>query len=330
LAEGQILFEGMNEILQFGMARKALKKLHPSWQLFVDEVMDLLQLFYLGTQSREAAHFIHLIGYGKRQKANEILTDILELLDWESESIFLWENEDNNLPSPFEQIVTLQDTYPVFPKVIVTDFLPEFLSMAIGHREECSYFPQLESFLKDRKELQLFEGNQPSSDARGSLIISFLDSFGDCDFIRTRLTFQFLWSKPLDSAGELRKNFIPEDLQKLIEKDYFSKDELVFFSKDEPVHIMLAIELQKVTQMLELKGAEVLGIPIRLTFNAMDYFLAYFYHKRLKSIQLHRAAVDFFLPVFRQYPRMTQNFNPKASQVQLDFKGGWKFDEITL
>jgi hypothetical protein len=319
----------MNDLLHFSIAHKALKKLYPNWQLFIDEVMDLLQPFWLGTQSKESVHFIHLMGYGKRQKAREILTDLLELLDWQSESIFLWKNWDLNAPSALSQTVRFQEAFLVFPRVVLTDYLSDFFAGAPFADGRCGDFARIETFLKERKELKLSEDYRPSN-ARGRLVISFLDSFGDCDFIRTRLMFQFLWSKPMDSETELRRNFVPEDLQKLIEMEYFSKDELVFFSKDEPVHILLAVELQKVTQMLEQKGSQVLGIRIRLTFNAMDYFLAFIFYKRLSSIQLRRAAVDFFLPVFRQYPRMIQNLNPNASQVQLDFKGGWKFDEITL
>jgi hypothetical protein len=323
-----MIFVAMNDLLHFSIAQKALKKLYPNWQLFIDEVMDLLQPFWLGTQSKESVHFIHLVGYGKRQKAREILTDLLELLDWQSESIFLCENWDLNAPSALNQTVRFQEVLLVFPRVVLTDYLSDFFAGAPFADGRCSDFARIETFLKERKELRLSEDYRPSN-ARGRLVISFLDLFGDCDFIRTRLMFQFLWSKPMNSAADLRKNFLPEDLQKLIEKEYFSKDELVFFSNDKPAHILLAVKLQKVTQMLEQKGSDLLGIPVRLTFSSMDYFLAHIFYKRLSNPQLHRAALDFFIPVFRQYPRMSEKVEPSRSQVQLDFKGSWKFDLIT-
>ncbi|MFN4000322.1 MAG: hypothetical protein ACK4HU_21090 [Algoriphagus sp.] len=314
----------MTDMLQFSIARKALKKLYPSWQLFIDEVMDLLQPFWLGTQSREAVHFIHLIGYGKRQKAREILTDLLELLDWQSESVILWENWDVNAPSSLAQVQAFQEAYPIFPKVVLTDFFNEFFLES----ELCRDGQQVEIFLRERKKLDFSYFEISPSDARGSLIISFLDSFGDCDFLRTRLMFQFLWSKSESTMDMIRKSYVPDELLRISEKDYFRKGELVFFSKDEPIHILLAIELQRVTQALEEEGSKLLGLPVKLTLNAMDYFLSYIFYKRLSNLQLHRAAIDFFLPVFRQFPRMTQKISLRPERVVLDFKGGWKFTVI--
>ncbi len=307
------------------MARKALKKLHPSWLLFIDEVMDLLQPFWLGIQSREEVHFIHLIGYGKRQKAREILTDLLELLDWQSESIILWENWDNNAPSSKAQVQAFQESYLVFPKVVLTDFFHDFFLES----NLCREGQRVQKFLRERKKLDISQLEISPSDARGSLIISFLDCFGDCDFVRTRLMFQFLWSQQESHLDRIRKSYVPVELQGLMEQDYLRKEELVFFSKDEPIHILLAIELQRVTQALEEMGSKMLGTQVKLTLNAMDYFLAYIFYKRLSNVQLQRAAIDFFLPVFRQHPRTTQKVPIQPNFIQLDFRGGWKFTAIT-
>ncbi len=284
------------------MARKALKKLYPSWLLFIDEVMDLLQPFWLGLQSKEEVHFIHLIGYGKRQKARKIITDLLELLDWQSESIILWENWDVNTPSSIAQVQAFQEAYPIFPKVVLTDFFNEFFLES----DLCREGERVEVFLRERKKLDFSYFEISPSDARGSLVISFLDTFCDSDFVRTRIMFQFLWCKSANSFAQIRKSFVPDDLITMMDRGYFRRDELIFFSKDEPIQILLAIELQKVTQLLEQKGAELLGIPVRLTLNAMDYFLSYVFYKKLSFPQLHQAAWDFFLPVFHQFPRMTQ------------------------
>lgn len=308
------------------MARKALKKLYPSWLLFIDEVMDLIQPFWLGLQSKEHAHFIHLIGYGKRQKAKEIIIDLLELLDWQSDSIFLLQNWDLQSPSSFVQVVDFQESYRVFPKVVVTDFFSEFLDLVNGEAATCSYLPQFKNFLKERKELQLFDESHPSSDVRGSLIISFLDFFGDQDFIQTRLLLKFLWNNPIEGFNQLRKTFVPEEMQRMIEKEYVKQEELIFFSKDCPFHAQMAIDLQAVTSAIAVKGSELLGIPVSISFNAMDYFLAYVFYKKLIYSKLLQAGLDFFLPVFRQYPRMTGKVNIRPEKLELDFKGGWKFN----
>lgn len=117
-------------------------------------------------------------------------------------------------------------------------------------------------------------------------------------------------------------------LEQMIEKGYVRKGEQLFFSKDEPRHILLAYELLKAAQMIEIKGQEVVGIPVSLTFDSMDYFLSYVFYKKLSFPQLHRTAWDFFLPVFRQFPRMTQKISLKPERIELDFNGGWKFNGV--
>jgi hypothetical protein len=317
----------MKEKSQFNLARKALKKLHPDWMLFIDEVMDLVFPFWEGTQSKEQVHFIHLIGYGKRQKSREILTDLIELLDWESESIFLWRNWELGTPSPIGQVIGMQESFPRFPKVVLTDFMSEFLEHARFEDEPCDDFNRIQDFLRNRTFLDLQPGVQ-ASDARGTLIISYLDTFGDSDFVRTRLMFQFILQSTAPSIATIRRSFVPEELPELIDEGYIQREELVFFSKDEPRHIMLALELLKIKEVLEDVGREMLQVPIRLSFGAMDYFICYTFYKKLSNAKLRQAALDFFLPVFWQYGPMTKKIKPKPSQVQLDFQGGWRFQAI--
>ncbi|MDI1324852.1 MAG: hypothetical protein PSV36_19065 [Algoriphagus sp.] len=315
-----------NHIHSFIVARKALKKIYPSWQLFIDELMDKLEPFWLGHQSQEEVHFIQLIGYGNRNKTKQILTDILELMDWQSESVFLWNNWDNSRPSPFSQVLGFQEAYRIFPKVVITDFFSEFFAEAYSDYEKCIEFNCVEDFLRGRKELDYSFFECPPTDARGGLVISYLNSFVSSDFVGTRVIFQFLWENPVESFEELRKRFVPEAMEKMIGKGYVRRDELVFFSKDEPHYILLAFELLMVSQMIEIRGSELIGKPVKLTFNAIDYFLEYVFFKKLSFPQLHRAAWDFFLPIFRHFPRMTQKFDLKSEQVELDFTGGWKFN----
>lgn len=320
-------FELMKESIQFSMAKKAMKKLYPSWRLFIDQLMDLLEPFWLGTQSREEVHFIHLIGYGKRQKAREILTELLELLDWQMESIQLWDNWDLNGSSSFSQVVGFQESFPVFPKVVVTDFFIEFFAEAYSDYGKCEEYYFVENFLRNRKELNFIRNGIPS-DARGGLVISYLNSFGDSDFTRTRLIFQFLWENPLTSFDQLRIQFLPEALERMIELGYVRKEELVFFSKDEPRHILLAFELISLTRALEEKGQALLGVPVSITMDSMDYFIRYVFHKDLSHTRLHQVALDFFLPVFSQYRRMARVVCRKVQLVEVDFAGSWKLQAI--
>lgn len=304
-----------------------MKKLHPNWMLFIDEVMNLVYPFWEGTQSGEHVHFIHLIGYGKRQKAREILTDMIELLDWESESVFLWNNWDVNSPSPYSQVVGLQESISQFPKLIITDFLSEFIAKAVYEGEFCEDYERVKSFLKERKQLDFRSGLAPLN-AKGGLIISFLDSFGESDFIRTRLMFQFILESPAPNLTSIRSTYMPEELYPIMEKEYLKKEELLFFSKDEPRQILLALELLKIKEVLEDVGSEILQIPIRLSFGAMDYFICYTFYKKLNNTKLRQAALDFFIPVFFQCPQMTKKIKTKHSEIQLDFSGGWKFKGI--
>ncbi|WP_026951137.1 hypothetical protein [Algoriphagus mannitolivorans] len=313
---------------QFVIARKALKKLHPKWSLFIDEMMDLLLPFWKGSQSKERVHFIHLIGYGKRQKAREILTDLMELLDWQSEAVFLWNNWDINSPSAFSQAIGLQGLYRQFPKVVLTDFLTEFFAQAYFEEDQCDEFLRVKDFLRTRKQLDFKSGLTPL-DARGGLIISFLESFGESDFVRTRVMFQFLMENPIPYLEVLRKSFIPEDLSLMIRKGYVFREDLVFFSKDEPRHIQMAFDLVKIKTALEERGTEVLKTAVQLSFNAMDYFISYIFYQKLSAFQLRQAAMDFFLPVLMRYPTHSKNINLNPSHILLDFKGGWIFHSIT-
>jgi len=317
----------MNKQDEFSIVRKALKKLHPKWLLFIDEVMDLLFPFWEGTHWEEHVHFIHLIGYGKRQKAREILTDLIELLDWQHESAFLWNNWDINSPSPFSQVTGFQLSYTKFPKVVLTDYLNEFFANAVYEEDTCEDYDRVKEFLRTGRELDFQPGIAPL-DARGGLIISFIDSFGDSDFIRTRVMFQFLLDNPITYVEVLRKSYVPDNLKLMIEKGYVFSKELVFFSKDEPKHIQLAFDLILVKGMLEEKGSELLKLKVHLSKDAMDCFLSYIFYQKLSASLLRQAALDFFTPVFWQYPRMIKNVNPKPSQVEIDFTGGWNFKSI--
>lgn len=316
----------MKDFKQFRTIRLAMKKLYPSWELFIDDLIDRLEPFWLGTQSQDTAHFIQIIGYGKREKARAILTDLLELHEWQCETVFLWENWDNNAPSYFNQVLDFQKAYPFFPKVVVTDFFCEFFAAADSYREKCNKFHCIEEFLWKREKLETTFFDHPAADARGSLIVSFVDSFGDQDFIQTRLLLKFLWDNPTEGFNQLRKTFVPGDIERMIEKEYIKQEELIFFSKDSPFRAQMAFDLQEVTSVIAGKGSELLGIPVSISFNAMDYFLVYVFYKKLNYSKLLQAGLDFFLPVFRQYPRMTGKVNLRPEKLELDFKGGWKFN----
>jgi hypothetical protein len=310
----------------FEIARKALLKMHPNHNLFLNELMDRMTLFYFGNTVQDKANFIHLIGFGKRQKAREILTDMLELLNFQSDSVFLWTSPDINSPSSLSQGQEFQHTHIKFPKVVVTDFLQEYFTEIQVNHVLCPEGIRLGKFLRERDRLDISDFRYEPADARGGLVISYLDLFGSLDHIDTSMILKDLWSRSVSSFEDFRFQFIPDELDLALTEGYLKKEELIFFSKDAPRKIQLAFELIKVCEVLRDKGKEKIGIPVSFTFSAVEYFHIYFAHKRLTYRQLVQEGVFFFDPVFRQYPKMVKNLPCKPQQVEIDFKGGWKFN----
>lgn len=315
----------MNKTAHFALLSLAIRKLHPGWSFFLAAFLEKIKPFWLGTHPKDQVNFIHLIGYGKKHKAKAILIELMELLVWESEMVILWDNRDNCAPSQASQILSFQESYPVFPKIIITDFLHDFFA-EIGYGDnKCREFQIMEDFLINRKTLDFSFFELAPSDAQGSLVISFLDSFGDCDFVKTRLILQFLLHKKILDLTDLRNRFIPEELVSILKLGYIQSNELVFFSKDIPHQIGLAFDLVSAKVKLELIASKQTGMEVRITFGALDYFLTHIFHKRLGFSKLFLAMEDFFRPVFNPIPRMLSKTNHAPKAIEVDFKAGWKY-----
>lgn len=317
----------MNDIAQFKMAHKAMKKLHPRFSLFIDDLMVKLEPYWLGSQSKEEVHFIHLIGYGKGKKARIIFTDLLELLDSQAEALFLWSTPDINGLSAFAQVQAFQESHQVFPKLVLTNFFSDFFyDYGVDSVNLCGEVKLVLKFLEERKELDFsFLGTAPI-DARGGLLISYLDSFSWLDHETTGMILKQLWERPFDDFETFRVNFVPEVLNLLIQKQLLKKEDLIFFSKDEVPKIKMAFDLIKIVPIIEERGSDLLGFPIRMSFSALQYFQIYIAHKNLSHEELIKQALAFFDPLFPKYTRMIRKLPFLPKQVELDFEGGWRFN----
>ena len=315
---------------QFEIIHKAIVKIHPEYIFFLDDLMNHLIPFWKGEQDQSQAHFIHLIGFGKRSKAREILTDLLELLDWQNNSIVLWQSPDRNRPSPLSQAKAFEEAFPVFPKVMVTDFLYDFFYEYQFEDQLCWDGKKLIKFLQERKELNLLEFNQNPAQAGGSLVISFIPGFQGLDHVDVSLLLHYLWKHPCTTMEDFRRDYQSEDLKILMDKKYLRKKELIFFSKDGLRKIQLVFDLMSLYPQIEAQGSTFIGVPVTLSLEAVSHFQVYIAHKKLSYQQLKREAFNFFDPVFRQYPRLIQklpSYEPKS--IEVDFNGGWRFQVIT-
>lgn len=302
-------------------------KIYPEWSFFLNEVMDRLQPFWEETQWKERVHFIHLIGYGSRNKARKILIDLIELLDWQSESLFLFQDSAYNSPSVYSQAVSFQESFSHFPKLVITDFLNDFFWVVPEADEMSEDFRRVKDFFLQGSSLDLQRGVKPS-DARGGLVISYLDSFHHDVYLKSRLIFKFHYEYPSFCFEGLRDKYIPDEIRELIREGYVFKEQLIFFSKDDPKDIQLAFDLIRIKKMLEENSQELLNIKVSISFNSMDYLHTQVYYKKLSFNQLKQASFDFFTPVYWQFKRMVNKIRPKPTKVEIDFRSGWKFNAL--
>lgn len=312
-----------SEHLQF--ATLALQKLYPKYGDFIESLIENIRPFWLAPQQQEKTRFIHLISYQPKEKLKNILMDLLSLLGLQSETVFLWDNPDINGSIINSQFQSLQENYSVLPKVFVTDFFHDhFCEYSIWDASKEAGI--INEFLKGREKLDFPQLDLAASDARQTLVLSVLDSFGGCGYIKTRLVFKFHWGKKLKSIASLKSVYVPEELHRFIDSGLMKRDELLFFSKDKPYFLKLAFNLIKLHQYLEFHFSQKFDFPINISCMAMDYFSQYVFYKKLNYARLKQEAVIFFLPVFHQIPRIVSKFNEEAETVQIDFKAGWKFN----
>lgn len=322
-----------NTDLNFELLKRALLKIHPEYCLFLNEFLEKLRPVILNEHSKEEAHFIHLVGFDNKVEARKIITDVMELLQWQNETIFLWESPDYiNGPSHLAQAQALQETYTNFPPVLVTDGLWDFFhEVQFDDLKLCENGKQIVRFLHERRQLDLSEFRLKPLQAKGNLIISYIPNFESMEYDIGGGLIPYLWKSPEMDIEKFRKAFYPIELKRLVEKNYVRREELIFFSKDESYPIQYAMELISLCPVIETFGSQIVGFPVKLTCNALSYFHFYVFYKKLSYVKLKMEAFAFFEPVFRQYPRMSgrlDGLQPEAGEVILDFKGGWRFKSI--
>lgn len=312
-----------SEHLQF--ATLALQKLYPKYSGFIESLIEKIKPFWDSRHQQEKTHFIHLISYQPKEKLKKILMDLLSLLGLQSETVLLWDNPDINGSNIKSQFQSLQENYPVLPKVLVTDFFHDHFS-EFSIWETSREARVINGFLKGREKLDFPQLDLAASDARQTLVLSVLDSFGDCNYLKTSLIFRFLWGKKLKSIAALKAVYVPEELHRFMDSDLIRRDELLFFSKDKPYFLKLAFNLIKLHQYLEDHFSQKSGFPISISCMAMDYFSQYVFYRKLNYAKLKQEAFIFFLPVFHQIPRIVSKFNEEVETLEIDFKAGWKFN----
>ncbi|WP_100629747.1 hypothetical protein [Algoriphagus formosus] len=316
--------------LNLDLLKRALLKIHPEYCLFLNDFLEKLQPIIYREQSLEEAHFIHLVGFENKLEARKIITDVIELLQWQNETIFLWESADYiNGPSQLAQTQALQENFSDFPGVLVTDGLWDFFhEVQFEDLKLCENGKQIVKFLSERRELDLSEFRLKPLQARGNLIVSYIPNFESMEYDIGGGLIQYLWDSPEIDFERFRKDFYPIELRRLVEKNYVRREDLIFFSKDESFPIQYAMDLISLCPVIETYGSQILGFPVKLTCNALSYFHFYVFYKKLSYAKLKKEAIDFFEPIFRQYPRMVGRLNglqPEAHEIILDFKGGWRF-----
>lgn len=310
----------------FEMAQRAILKIHPEYRSFLEGLMKRVLPIWTNTQSQKEVQIIHIVYFKPKEKLREILIDILELFEWQSEALFLFESTDFYRPSAYSQGLEFQKSYPKFPKVVVTDLLRDVFESLIWKRERCSEREQVLKFLNQKKELDFLDVNSKPSDAREALVINIFALDGVVDMERAESFLRFLWKHPSMNNGNFSKKYIPQSFEALLEEKVVLREELLFFCKDDFYELQLAFDLMSLRSMVEHRGFEILDIPVHLSVEALCYFQGYIAHKKLSYRNLKNAALDFFDPVFRQYPRFAMKL-PKLTphELLLDFEEGWRF-----
>lgn len=315
----------MNKNDHFKLVSSTIRNLHPEWGCFLDEFLEKIEPFWKDIHLKDQVNFIHLIGYENEKMVKMILINLMELLSWETEMVIFWNNLDLNAPSAEIQIQTFQETYPVFPRVILTNFLNDFYDEVSSEYNKCITFKKIECFLKDRKKLGVSNFGIPPSDGRGSLIISYLDSFGNCDFIRSRLILKFILENRICDFHELRKKYFPMELVPILNQGFIQRDELIFVVKDKTYFIELAFDIIEAKGRLENEAFQKIGIKVLLGDSALDYFLGFVFYKKLSFSNLIHEFFNFFQPLINEIPLSERKIRDCSNHIEIDFITGWKY-----
>jgi len=188
---------------QFELAEFAMKKLHPKWTLFIDDLVRKIKPVWLGEHSKDKTHFIHLIGFGKKEKAQVIVMNLLEFLGWHKNAKLLFASSERNFPDSHEIAETFIKGNAILPKVVFTDMLHTIL-MRRNDLGDCILAKGVAAFMRNPESLVLNEIGFSSVKPEGALVISYLDIFMGEKFIQKRFMLHHFLEKKEVAGNEFR------------------------------------------------------------------------------------------------------------------------------
>lgn len=316
-------FGTMKKDEQFELAEFAMKKLHPKWTLFIDDLMRKIKPAWLGEQSKDKAQFIHLIGFSKREKAQVIVMDLFEFIGWHKNAALLFTSRERNSADLHEIAETFFKANPILPKVVFTDMLHTIL-MRRNDLGDCILAKGVASFMKNPKTLLINEIGFSPIKSDGALVISYLDVFLGEKYIQKRFMLQHFLEKKEVEENAFRSTYDEWEIKEWVELGLIRRDELLFFAKDQSKKINNVKRLVDLKEILENDFSKQKGFAILISDSAMDYYLAYVFTKNLPFYRLKLDMAIFFRPVVQKMPSIKcMSAIPKSIEIQ--FKNGWKY-----
>jgi hypothetical protein len=316
-------FGFMEKVEQFELAEFAMKKLHPKWTLFIDDLVRKIKPVWLGEHSKDKAHFIHLIGFGKKEKAQVIVMDLLEFLGWHKNAKLLFASSERNFPDSHEIAETFIKGNAILPKVLFTDMLFDML-IRRNHFGGCNIAKGVVAFMTNPESLVINEEGFNSVKLNGALVISYLDVFMGDNYIQKRFMLAHFLKKKEVEENAFRSTFDEWEIKEWVELGLIRREELLFFAKDESKKITSVTRLIDLKEILENDFTKEKGFPILISDSAMDYYLAYVFTKNLPFYRLKLDMTFFFRPVVQKMPFSKCMSSPPKS-VEIHFSKGWKY-----
>ncbi len=314
---------------QFEAAKEAIHQRYPAWKTFIEELMSRIKPFYLNEHDRDKAHFIHLIRSKSQSPRDDLIRELLALLKWSSKSYLITmyreEYESEKLTSARE----FQKAHRHFPQVLVTDYLNGLFShLQSPSNRPCRIYDQVESFLKERKSIDLINNEGLSSNAEGSLIIHYLHSFDDDEDCVLEMV-QFAREKKIQDPETLKKCYIPKRLSKALEKGLVHENELLFYSEDQPLLLTFSFDLAKVVERQEQAIAKLTGMQTSFSDSVIQHFLQSLKNETPTLEQLDELFQKFLNPLIEDVKESLNGKTISIYRMQLDFQNEW-FIHLTL
>jgi hypothetical protein len=313
----------MKEHEKFKVAELALKKMHPKWANFINELMLKIKPVWFGTHAKDRAHFVHLLGWGKKGKAQEIITNLFETLDWHKEVAMLFQEKDMNDGDIYLLVEDFIKTNPILPKVVFTNMVHDLL-IPDNHYDTCYVTMAIKDFLKSPKTLTVkldgFEDVKPE----GALIISYLDAFYSDSYIKMRLLLKHLLENQRSGKNDFRQAYMECEIKDGVESGLIRSEDLLFFAKDNCKKISRVKRLIDLKEILEKDFSKQKGFPVYLSNSAIEYYLAFVFHRDWSLFKLRADMIKFFKPLVQEMPSIDPGLStPQAIEIQ--FTKGWKY-----